>query len=56
MMKSSLAHVHNKTLFYCFKMKRLILLSTVVLNSGDQQGMYGMQHFCVSRNPPCHRL
>ena len=31
-------------------------LSMIVLNSRDRQGMYGMQHFCVSRNPPYKRL
>ena len=31
-------------------------LSTIVLNSRNQQGMYGMQHFCTSRNPPYNRL
>ena len=31
-------------------------LSTVVLNSRDRQGIYGMQHFCASRNPPYNRL
>ena len=31
-------------------------LSTVVLNSRDRQGMYGMQHFCTPRNPPYKRV
>ena len=34
----------------------LVSLSTIVLLSRDQQGMYGMQHFCASRNPPYNRL
>ena len=28
----------------------------IVLNSKDRQGMYGMQHFRTSRNPPYNRL
>ena len=35
-----------------FVMYMLLSLSTVVLNSRDQQGMYGMQHFRAPRNPP----
>ena len=31
-------------------------LSTIVLNSRDRQGMYGMQHFHASRNSPYNRL
>ena len=31
-------------------------LSTLVLNSRDRQGMYGMQHFRTPRNPPYKRL
>ena len=31
-------------------------LSTIVLNSRDRQGMYGMQHFRMPRNPPHNRL
>ena len=27
-------------------------LSTIVLNSRDRQGMYGMQHFRMPRNAP----
>ena len=34
----------------------LLSLSTIVLNSGDRQGMYGMQHFRMPRNPPYNRL
>ena len=33
-----------------------ISLSTIVLNSRDRQGMYGMQHFCMPRNAPYNRL
>ena len=33
-----------------------VSLSTVVLNSRDRQGMYGMQHFRTPRNPPYKRL
>ena len=29
---------------------------SIVLNSRDRQGMYGMQHFRASRNPPYNRL
>ena len=29
-----------------------VSLSTVVLNSRDRQGVYGMQHFRTPRNPP----
>ena len=32
------------------------ILSTVVLNSRDRQGMYGMQHFHTPRNPPYKRI
>ena len=28
----------------------------IALNSRDRQGMYGMQHFYVPRNPPYNRL
>ena len=31
-------------------------LSTIVLNSRDRQGMYGMQHFRTPRNAPYNRL
>ena len=31
-------------------------LSTIVLNSRDRQGMYGMQHFHASNNKPYNRL
>ena len=31
-------------------------LSTILLNSRDRQGMYGMQHFRMPRNPPYNRL
>ena len=31
-------------------------LSTLVLNSRDRQGMYGMQHFRTPRNTPYNRL
>ena len=31
-------------------------LSTVVLNSRDRQGMYGMQHFRTPRNPLYKRV
>ena len=31
-------------------------LSTIVLNSRDRQGMYGIQHFCMPRNPLYSRL
>ena len=34
----------------------VLSLSTVVLNSRDRQGMYGMQHFRVPRNPPYKRV
>ena len=34
----------------------VLSLSTIVLNSKDRQGMYGMQHFCMSINPPYNRL
>ena len=34
----------------------LLSLSTVVLNSRDRKGMYGMQHFRVPRNPPYKRF
>ena len=34
----------------------LLSLSTLVLNSRDRQGMYGMQHFRTPRNPPYKRL
>ena len=33
-----------------------ISLSTVVLNSRDRQGMYGMQHFRVPINKPHNSL
>ena len=33
-----------------------ISLSTIVLNSRDRQGMYGMQHFRMPRNAPYNRL
>ena len=33
-----------------------ISLSTIVLNSRDRQGMYGMQHFRTPRNTPYNRL
>ena len=33
-----------------------VSLSTVVLNSRDRQGMYGMQHFRTPRNAPYNRL
>ena len=33
-----------------------ISLGTVVLNSRDRQGMYGMQHFRTPRNPPYKRI
>ena len=33
-----------------------ISLSTIVLNSRDRQGMYGMQHFRMPRNTPYNRL
>ena len=36
--------------------KQLLSLSTVVFNSRDRQGMYGMQHFRVPRNPPYKRI
>ena len=42
--------LHMKYLESCLS------LSTIVLNSRDQQGMYGMQHFRASRNPPYNRL
>ena len=35
---------------------KYISLSTVVLNSRDRQGMYGMQHFRTPRNPPYKRI
>ena len=31
-------------------------LSTIVLNSRDRQGMYGMQHFRASNNKPYNKL
>ena len=31
-------------------------LSTIVLNSRDRQGMYGMQHFRTSNNKPYNKL
>ena len=34
----------------------LISLSTVVLNSRDRQGMYGMQHFRAPINKPHNNL
>ena len=34
----------------------ILSLSTLVLNSRDQQGMYEMQHFRTPRNPPYKRL
>ena len=34
----------------------ILSLSTVVLNSRDRQGMYGMQHFRTPRNPPYKRV
>ena len=33
-----------------------ISLSTIVLNSRDRQGMYGMQHFRASNNKPYNKL
>ena len=33
-----------------------VSLSTVVLNSRDRQGMYGMQHFCAPINKPHNSL
>ena len=33
-----------------------VSLSTIVLNSRDRQGMYGMQHFCASKNKPYNKL
>ena len=33
-----------------------VSLSTIVLNSRDRQGMYGMQHFCASTNKPYNKL
>ena len=33
-----------------------ISLNAIVLNSRDRQGMYGMQHFCMPRNPLYNRL
>ena len=33
-----------------------VSLSTLVLNSRDRQGMYGMQHFRTPRNTPYNRL
>ena len=38
--------------------RKYVSLSTIVLNSysRDRQGMpYGMQHFCMPRNPPYNR-
>ena len=33
-----------------------VSLSTIVLNSRDRQGMYGMQHFRTSKNKPYNKL
>ena len=33
-----------------------VSLSTIVLNSRDRQGIYGMQHFRTPRNAPYNRL
>ena len=50
------------SLIYCINLTLLVYktetvsLSTVVLNSRDRQGMYGMQHFRVPRNPPYKRV
>ena len=52
--------LRNLKLTCCYSCKlrnvTLLSLSTVVLNSRDRQGMYGMQHFCMPRNPPCKRV
>ena len=41
---------------YTNKLATYTSLSTVVFNSRDRQGMYGMQHFRVPRNPPYKRV
>ena len=41
---------------YIAETNNFLSLSTVVLNSRDQQGMYGMQHFRAPRNPPYKRV
>ena len=53
----------NKTFSLIISLKRDLQLlphppslSTIVLNSRDRQGMYGMQHFRVSNNKPYNKL
>ena len=45
-----------KFLVLSFNVLHCISLSTVVLNSRDRQGMYGMQHFRVLINKPHNSL
>ena len=46
-------HHHNQVLIINSYM--CLSLSTLVLNSRDRQGMYGMQHFRTPRNAPHNR-
>ena len=41
---------------HCILILEQLSLSTIVLNSRDRQGMYGMQHFRAPRNPPYKRV
>ena len=43
-------------MYVCIYVCMYVSLSTVVLNSKDRQGMYGMQHFRAPRNPPYKRV
>ena len=43
-------------MYVCMYIYIYISLSTIVLNSRDRQGMYGMQHFRTPRNAPYNRL
>ena len=43
-------------ILYMYESFSEISLSTVVLNSRDRQGMYGMQHFRAPINKPHNSL
>ena len=50
MRQDCISQVRNMPIHECTCMH--ISLSMIVFNSRDRQGMYGMQHFRMPRNPP----